>query len=325
MRTTIVGAALMLVGAVACGSTRPTTELMSARSAYERARMSDAAPFAPASLSDAEKALQQAERVHRDDPGSERERAFAYIAERRATLAETRGRIAMARQSRIDAEQQYAELSDKMKAEAERRAAAARGMTRSVAGFPATTVEGGGQPAAPAEAERAERAMTEMKDVAEVREEPRGTIVTLPGDKLFAPGTTTLLPSAEPVLSRVAALLAELGENRELTVEGYTDARGAEHVNLLLSQVRADQARRFLIDHGVPEGRITALGKGEASPVASNQTADGRATNRRIQVVISKPMSRSSEPSTPWKPPETRGPGGPGQTTEPSGPLPLPR
>ena len=73
----------------------------------------------------------------------------------------------------------------------------------------------------------------------------------------------------------------------KLQVEGYTDSVGSDDYNQKLSENRADAVRNFLLTQGVQEANITATGYGKAKPVADNATAQGRAQNRRVQLVVS--------------------------------------
>ncbi len=74
-----------------------------------------------------------------------------------------------------------------------------------------------------------------------------------------------------------------------LQVEGHTDTDGPDDYNLDLSQRRADSVSKFLVEKGVEAGRLRAKGFGETKPIASNKTAAGRATNRRVQFMIIEP------------------------------------
>jgi outer membrane protein OmpA-like peptidoglycan-associated protein len=70
-------------------------------------------------------------------------------------------------------------------------------------------------------------------------------------------------------------------------IVGYTDDRGPEDANLRLSLQRAEAARDYLVQrHGIGAGRITVEGRGSAEPVASNETAEGRAMNRRAEIIL---------------------------------------
>jgi outer membrane protein OmpA-like peptidoglycan-associated protein len=96
------------------------------------------------------------------------------------------------------------------------------------------------------------------------------------------------LPEAQDRLSQVAeALLVTPG--RDILVEGYTDSRGSEEHNLDLSRLRAMAVRNFMIARGYPEGKVHALGFGKENPVADNSTSEGRANNRRVEIVVEPP------------------------------------
>ena len=108
------------------------------------------------------------------------------------------------------------------------------------------------------------------------------------GDKWYLVGVnfdfnkSTLTPESIPILYNAAEILLT---HPELNVEihGYTDNVGAKNYNMILSQRRAETVRNFLISKGVPTNRLTAIGYGEANPVMDNNTATGRAFNRRIE------------------------------------------
>ncbi len=72
-----------------------------------------------------------------------------------------------------------------------------------------------------------------------------------------------------------------------VVVEGHTDSRGDEAYNQTLSQLRAESVQRYLIGKGVPASRMQARGFGESQPEASNDTDEGRALNRRVELSIS--------------------------------------
>ena len=74
-------------------------------------------------------------------------------------------------------------------------------------------------------------------------------------------------------------------KGRKLTVEGYTDSQGSLYYNLVLSQKRADVARSYLISRGYPADLIEMVGFGEDNPVANNNPSEGRANNRRVEIV----------------------------------------
>mgnify|MGYP001627401292 CR=1 FL=1 len=115
----------------------------------------------------------------------------------------------------------------------------------------------------------------------------RGMVVTL-GDMLFETGKSQLKGNAFANLSRLSTFLTN-NPDRTLTIEGHTDNVGSETSNEALSQRRADAVRQYLIQQGISPQRLTAYGKGENFPVASNDTPSGRALNRRVEVIIADP------------------------------------
>ena len=76
-------------------------------------------------------------------------------------------------------------------------------------------------------------------------------------------------------------------KGRVITIIGRTDARGSAEYNKELSANRAEAARNYLVQRGVDTQRLAAVGRGEASPIADNESAEGRATNRRVEIVVS--------------------------------------
>ena len=98
-------------------------------------------------------------------------------------------------------------------------------------------------------------------------------------------GKYELLPIAQSKLDDVAKALKEQGF-KAILVEGHTDSRGSAKMNEELSLQRAEAVRAHLISRGIPSDKIKAVGIGPARPIASNDTAEGRANNRRVELVV---------------------------------------
>ncbi|HSH27545.1 MAG TPA: OmpA family protein [Wenzhouxiangella sp.] len=137
------------------------------------------------------------------------------------------------------------------------------------------------------EAELATEAAESMRrrlEYLELRETDRGVVVTL-GDVLFASGETSLQPAARDQLADVVRLVE--GEvDKPIRIEGHTDSTGSSAANMRISRLRAEAVRDALIAQGIDASRIQAVGMGEDFPIASNETAEGRSKNRRVDVIL---------------------------------------
>lgn len=110
-------------------------------------------------------------------------------------------------------------------------------------------------------------------------------VVTLPNDILFPVDSAALTPSLQNDLRAVAASLNRY-PNTTVNVIGHADSTGAAAYNQQLSEQRARSVAAVLTSAGVAPSRINIIGRGEDAPIASNQTAEGRAQNRRVEIVI---------------------------------------
>jgi outer membrane protein OmpA-like peptidoglycan-associated protein len=133
------------------------------------------------------------------------------------------------------------------------------------------------------------------------RETNQGTVVTL-YDLPFEAGKATLTPGAATRLQPLVAYL-QVHPERQIIIQGHTDASGSREANQALSQARADAVLAFLVNSGIPTSRVVARGMGEDFPVASNTTQAGRQQNRRVDVVIQPAASTASLPPEPGSPP----------------------
>ena len=102
---------------------------------------------------------------------------------------------------------------------------------------------------------------------------------------LYASGSSSLAPGGYERLRSLADTLRRYHET-DVVVKGHTDSQGAEAFNMTLSEQRADQVRDYLVAQGVASYRVTAIGFGEALPLATNATPEGRAQNRRVEIEL---------------------------------------
>jgi outer membrane protein OmpA-like peptidoglycan-associated protein len=127
--------------------------------------------------------------------------------------------------------------------------------------------------------------LNQLNLILETRDTARGLVVNL-SDVTFSTGQATLQPGAREKLARVSGILAAHPTLR-LAIEGHTDSVGSDELNQALSERRAEAVRMYLVQQGVPAGATSASGFGEARPVATNDTAEGRQMNRRVELVVS--------------------------------------
>jgi len=296
--------ALALLSLACGGAAAPSTELVAARSAYHQARSSEAAQLNPRGVHEAYQALSAAEAVHEDDAGSRREQHYAYIAARKSELA-----IAQASEELARREQQRADAT--YKASLERTSQQAAQQSSDYAQQLSLTQQQLQQNSAQLEQARAnaQRAEAQLRKEEALRDDAGRLVISLSG-VLFESGGARLSPSAEQRLDTIVQALGAYSD-RALTIDGYTDSQGSTASNQELSQRRADAVRQYLEQRGVEPRRIRSFGKGEANPVASNDTAEGRATNRRVEIIVERqgegrdarePDTAEPEPATDRQP-----------------------
>jgi OmpA-OmpF porin, OOP family len=109
--------------------------------------------------------------------------------------------------------------------------------------------------------------------------------VVISGGILFETDSAKLSPSAEDLVMRIAEVMKKNPE-LNISVVGHTDNTGDYNYNVQLSERRAKAFANALIKDGVAANRLTAVGVGPQSPVATNDTAEGRAQNRRVELVL---------------------------------------
>jgi outer membrane protein OmpA-like peptidoglycan-associated protein len=127
----------------------------------------------------------------------------------------------------------------------------------------------------------------ELSKLADTKMVGKDIEVSLKGDLLFARGSDKLIAAAKEKLAAIAKVIAK-DPNSKIHITGYTDSRGDAAKNQKLSEWRAVAVKNALSQNGVSAKHLTVEGKGSADPVASNDTAEGRAANRRATIRISQ-------------------------------------
>jgi len=221
---------------------------------------------APLALKEADAAVRTAEKPESDVAlGSHR----VYVADRKVEIARAQA------ETRLSEDQRAAITAERATARLDSR-------TREVDAAQDAT----------AEANQQNAELQREIDALKAKPTDRGLVLTL-GDVLFATGQADLKPGAASNLNQLVSFLGKYPA-RTVAIEGHTDSVGSDDYNVGLSQQRADAVRSHLVRQGVQAGRITTLGAGKGSPVASNDTAAGRQQNRRVEVIISNPALASS-------------------------------
>jgi outer membrane protein OmpA-like peptidoglycan-associated protein len=150
-----------------------------------------------------------------------------------------------------------------------------------------TETEKARQAAAEAEKEKADlrtQLLAQLNSILQTQDTARGLIVNM-SDVLFDTGSSTLKSATREKLAKISGIvLAHPGLT--LQIEGHTDSVGSDPLNQQLSERRADSVRDFLVQQGVAGSSVTAKGFGKTQPVASNDTAEGRQKNRRVELVV---------------------------------------
>ncbi|QQR91395.1 MAG: OmpA family protein [Myxococcales bacterium] len=261
---------------IGCGAATPPKELVDARDALTEANNGPAARHNPAKLHIAEQALKQAEWSFEDDGDTERTRTLSYVALRQAQLANAEARAIIA-----------SDRSEQAQETAQKRTIGELQKTREQLAKERQQLAAEKQARIAAE-QRAKEAIERLKEslarIGKVQEEKRGTVITLSGSVLFKSGESTLMESAQDKIEEVAKAI--IASNRKVVVEGHTDSRGKADFNQQLSEARAQAVLGYLVRKGVPPEDIRAVGVGASRPIADNKTAEGRANNRRVEIIL---------------------------------------
>ncbi len=283
-----VAAAILAACASAPANNRALDE---ARASYQQAA-GDATVVrsAPLELRRAQAALQQAEAALIAGDDLTAVDHYAYLARQRTAVAVQAGEIAKSEQAVTDSRAQRDRIlidartrdADASRAQAQAKGAEAeRAQQEAEAARKLAEQRLAAATAATASNAKLKAQLAELQ----AQQTERGMVLTL-GDVLFDSGRAELKSGAMRTIDQLVTFLKDNPE-RTVNVEGYTDSVGSDNFNLGLSQRRAEAVRMALTSRGVDVTRIAARGYGESSPVASNDTAEGRQRNRRIEIVIS--------------------------------------
>jgi outer membrane protein OmpA-like peptidoglycan-associated protein len=270
--------ALAVLGA--CGGERiPPKALVDARTEFSRAKGGVAIQLDPTDVHEADLALQRAEQAWNDQPDDPNTIDLAIIAQRKAQIAQAE---AMTLKSQQDAEEARRQLL---------------AYTSNRLEITSKTLDKTQQQLQVSEqlSEEQRKKLTDLeaklKDardtiarIAAVKEDERGMVITLQGEVLFQTGKWELKAGAMAKLDQIADALR--GKEQPMVVLGFTDNVGTRDFNMDLSNKRANSVRDYLVTKGIPQDLIRAEGRGPDSPVSDNGSVEGRAANRRVEIVV---------------------------------------
>jgi outer membrane protein OmpA-like peptidoglycan-associated protein len=133
--------------------------------------------------------------------------------------------------------------------------------------------------------DRQQQELSQIPGVEVTRPSENEIDVRLTSDILFDVDAFDLRGESRTTLRELADNFARYPQEH-VTVEGHTDSTGSDEHNQLLSEQRADSVRDYLVEHGLPNPRVSSYGYGETRPKASNETPEGRQLNRRVEIHI---------------------------------------
>ena len=139
--------------------------------------------------------------------------------------------------------------------------------------------------------DKQEQELRQIEGVEVTRPSEGEIAVRLTNDILFDTDSSALRSASRTTLSELAQNFRQYPDNR-ITVEGHTDSTGTDVYNQRLSEQRAANVADYLIDQGVTAGAVTVYGFGESRPKTTNDTAEGRQLNRRVEIHIQAPPAQ---------------------------------
>jgi outer membrane protein OmpA-like peptidoglycan-associated protein len=269
----------------ACSSMPKTTSLLDqTRNDYLTAQSNpNVATYAPLEMKQAAEALEQANAAARDADSAAKIDKLAYVAKQKIALTQEVAKQKSAEASVASAgkERDQIRLDQRTKeADQAKISAAESKLATQVAQGETADAQRKTQEAQA----RAAQLEAQMADLAAKKTE-RGMVITL-GDVLFGTDMARLNPDGMRTAQKLADVLQQ-NPQRTVLVEGFTDSTGTASHNQELSERRATAVRSALQELGVARERVAIRGYGQAHPVASNNTAQNRQLNRRVEIVLS--------------------------------------
>lgn len=298
MRLLLPASVLLLLAA--CAESVPPRDLVEARSTYSEAANSPAAQLKPDDLLTAKQQLDLAESLYAAHGDTIETRDAAYIAVRRAKFAESTARTVIAMRDKDQADKDLQNNTNSQLRNAQGQIISQQqtlGAQQVVLNKTAEDLQR--ERVARMEAERkAAEAMADLQKIANVKKDDRGMIITLPGGVFFETDKAELKAAAMVKLNQVGDALVKYSPESTMVVEGHTDSQGKPEYNKDLSRRRAESVATYLISRGIARDRITSTGAGADRPVADNTSPDGRAQNRRVEIIVSPTASMAVSTTT---------------------------
>lgn len=190
---------------------------------------------------------------------------------------------AAAEKAKAEAEQAKAEAEQaKAEALAQQQALAAEAEKAKAAAAQSETLR---QQAEQEKAELRARLLQQLNSILATRDTARGLIANM-SDVLFRSGSAELAPAARERLAKVSGIILAY-PSLHLAVEGHTDSIGSDEYNQNLSEQRAESVREYFVQQGIASDSVVARGFGKTEPIATNDTPEGRAQNRRVELILS--------------------------------------
>ena len=287
-----LSAFFLAVGTGCGGPPVPPAELTNARAELLRAKNGPANQLDPTDVHEASVALDRAEHAFSENPDAPNTIDLSRIAQLKAETAEAKASTMQAELDKTRAEQAFKDQQTSRLQNAQGQLQAAQGQLQNTQTDLVKTQE-------QLEREKAQRAKAEealkaarltLAQIASVKDDERGMVVTFQGEALFKTAKSELLPGAMAKLDRVSETLK--GQERKIVISGHTDNVGGDTAyNQDLSEKRANAVKTYLVSKGVPQDLITAEGHGPSQPVGDNKSTEGRAMNRRVEIIVQPPAA----------------------------------